>query len=71
MFNSGVFSPFLGLCANAQALNVHAMLSSPVCMRDGVLPACRVSGGSRLPPCCSRAGRVLGAQVGGGSILSP
>lgn len=29
MFDSGVFSPFLGLCANAQALNFHAMLNSP------------------------------------------
>jgi len=29
MFDSGVFSPFLGLCASAQALNFHAMLNSP------------------------------------------
>lgn len=38
MFDSGVFSPFLGLCANAQALNFHAMLSSPG-VRGGWCPS--------------------------------
>lgn len=28
MFDSGVFSPFLGLSTDAPALNFHAMLSS-------------------------------------------
>lgn len=38
MFDSGVFSPFLGLCANAQALNFHTMLSSPG-VRGGWCPS--------------------------------
>lgn len=45
MFDGGVFSPFLGLSTDSQALNFHAMLSSLICMGDGGFPACRVSGG--------------------------
>lgn len=49
MFNSGVFSPFLGLCTNAQALNFHAVPISPRPRGDGACPACRASRGCRLP----------------------
>lgn len=48
MFDSGVFSPFLGLCTNAQTLNFHAVPSSPGPRGDGARPTYRVSGSSRL-----------------------
>lgn len=73
MFDSGVFSPFLGLSTDAPALNFHAIVSRLVCMGDGGLPACRVSGarGPRILCCSSQAGWVWGAGIWGRSILSP
>lgn len=67
MFDSGVFSPFLGLSTNAQALNFHAMLSSPG-LHGGWWPSSLHSLWGRvlqapavLQPDCW----VLGAAVGG------
>lgn len=61
MFDSGVFSPFLGLCANAQALNFHAMLSSPG-VRGGWCPSSlqRLWG---APGSCPAAAGLAGSWV--------
>lgn len=73
MFDSGVFSPFLGLSTDAPALNFHAMLSSTG-LHGGWWPSSLQSlwgWGPRILFCSSQAGWVLGAGIGGRSVLSP
>lgn len=75
MFDSGVFSPLLGLSTDALALNCHAVLSSPGLHGGWWPPSLQSLWGLGVPGSCSVCSSqdswVLGAGIGGGSILSP
>lgn len=63
MFDSGVFSPFLGLSTDALALNFHAVLSSPGLHGGWWPPSLQSLWGLGAPESCSAPARMAGSWV--------